>query len=211
MRHIIYLSLLILIVSSSCKQNTPVIEDFEAYSKNHAEWQTRRLEGLKAETGWLNLAGLFWLEEGVNNFGSDASNSIVFPEHFPAYGGEIILADSTINIKVDQKITVTAENEAVEEIMQMFSSTAYKTSIALAKEKGSFPNYQYQGYKESKFVKNLPQEIRDEIKVHGIRNATILTVAPTGSGAIVAQVSSGVEPIFNVSYTRRVKKNEGFG
>ncbi len=57
---------------------------------------------------------------------------------------------------------------------------------------------------------NLPQDIRDEIKTHGVRNATILTVAPTGSGAIVAQVSSGIEPIFNVSYKRRVKKNSGF-
>jgi len=101
--------------------------------------------------------------------------------------------------------------EAVEEVMEMLSGTAYKTSIELAKEKGSFPNYQWNGYKKSKFIKNLPEDIQDEIKTHGIRNATILTVAPTGSGAIVAQVSSGVEPIFNVSYKRRVKKNSGFG
>ena len=101
--------------------------------------------------------------------------------------------------------------EAVEEVMEMLSGTAYKTSIELAKEKGSFPNYQWNGYKKSKFIDNLPQDIQDEIKTHGIRNATILTVAPTGSGAIVAQVSSGVEPIFNVSYKRRVKKNSGFG
>ena len=101
--------------------------------------------------------------------------------------------------------------EAVEEVMEVLSGTAYKTSIELAKEKGSFPNYQWNGYKKSKFIKNLPEDIQDEIKTHGIRNATILTVAPTGSGAIVAQVSSGVEPIFNVSYKRRVKKNSGFG
>jgi len=100
---------------------------------------------------------------------------------------------------------------AVEEVMQILSTTAYNTSIELAKEKGSFPNYQWKGYKQSKYIQNLPQEIQDEIKVHGIRNATILTVAPTGSGAIVAQVSSGVEPIFNISYKRRVKKNDGFG
>ncbi len=100
---------------------------------------------------------------------------------------------------------------AVEEVMEKLSSTAYSTSIELAKEKGSFPNFQWKGYKKSKYVKNLPDEIQEEIKTHGIRNATILTVAPTGSGAIVAQVSSGVEPIFNISYKRRVKKNSGFG
>ncbi|MCF6237352.1 MAG: adenosylcobalamin-dependent ribonucleoside-diphosphate reductase [Candidatus Marinimicrobia bacterium] len=101
--------------------------------------------------------------------------------------------------------------EAVEQVMQTFSTTAYNTSIELAKEKGSFPNFQWKGYKQSKYIQNLPQEVQNEIKVHGVRNATILTVAPTGSGAIIAQVSSGVEPIFNVSYKRRVKKNDSFG
>jgi ribonucleoside-diphosphate reductase alpha chain len=101
--------------------------------------------------------------------------------------------------------------EAVEEIMQTLSTTAYATSIDLAEEKGSFPNFQWKGYSQSKFVKNLPEELQETIKAKGIRNATILTVAPTGSGAIVAQVSSGIEPIFNVSYKRRVKKNSGFG
>ncbi len=101
--------------------------------------------------------------------------------------------------------------EAVEEVMEVLSTTAYKTSIELAKEKGSFPSFQWDGYKQSKYIQNLPDEVQNEVKTHGIRNATILTVAPTGSGAIVAQVSSGVEPIFNVSYKRRVKKNDGFG
>jgi len=101
--------------------------------------------------------------------------------------------------------------EAVEEVMEKLSGVAYKTSIELAKEKGSFPNYQWNGYKKSKYVQNLPEDIQEDVKTHGIRNATILTVAPTGSGAIVAQVSSGVEPIFNISYKRRVKKNSGFG
>ncbi len=101
--------------------------------------------------------------------------------------------------------------QAVEEVMEKLSTTAYNTSIALAKEKGSFPNFQWDGYKNSQYIKNLPEEVQEEIEAHGVRNATILTVAPTGSGAIVAQVSSGVEPIFNVSYKRRVKKNDGFG
>jgi ribonucleoside-diphosphate reductase alpha chain len=101
--------------------------------------------------------------------------------------------------------------EAVEEVMEKLSTTAYNTSIELAKEKGSFPNFQWQGYQNSKYIKNLPEEVQAEIKTNGIRNATILTVAPTGSGAIVAQVSSGVEPIFNVSYKRRVKKNDSYG
>jgi len=101
--------------------------------------------------------------------------------------------------------------ETVEEVMQMLSQIAYKTSIELAKEKGAFPKFEWDGYEKSKFVQGLSPELQDDIKTNGIRNATILTVAPTGSGAIVAQVSSGVEPIFNVSYKRRVKKNDSYG
>ena len=51
--------------------------------------------------------------------------------------------------------------------------------------------------------------IRD--RKYGIRNSTITTFAQTGSGAIVARVTSGVEPIFATSYKRRVKKNDGYG
>lgn len=100
---------------------------------------------------------------------------------------------------------------AVDEVLDLMSVTAYETSVELAKEKGSFTNFRWSGYNKSKYVKKLSKPLRDEIKAHGIRNATILTVAPTGSGAIVAQVSSGVEPIFSTSYNRRVKKNDGYG
>ncbi|MCF7797796.1 MAG: adenosylcobalamin-dependent ribonucleoside-diphosphate reductase [Candidatus Marinimicrobia bacterium] len=100
---------------------------------------------------------------------------------------------------------------AVEEIMHVLRDTAYETSVELAEEKGAFPNFDWEGYRQSKFVKNLPKGLRETIKTKGIRNSTILTVAPTGSGAIVAQVTSGIEPIFATSYKRRVKKNEGYG
>ena len=63
----------------------------------------------------------------------------------------------------------------------------------------------------SKFVKNLPKHLKKIISDTGIRNSTVLTVPPTGSGAIVARVTSGIEPIFATSYKRRVKKNDGFG
>lgn len=101
--------------------------------------------------------------------------------------------------------------EAIDQVLETMSHTAYEASIDLAKEKGSFPNFKWSGYSKSKYVKVLPKEMRDNIKANGIRNVTILTVAPTGSGAIVAQVSSGVEPIFSTSYNRRVKKNDGYG
>ena len=61
------------------------------------------------------------------------------------------------------------------------------------------------------FVQDLPKKLQNKIKKNGIRNCTLTTVAPTGSGAIVARVTSGVEPIFATSYQRKVKKNDSLG
>lgn len=101
--------------------------------------------------------------------------------------------------------------QTLDQIMQIFRDTAYETSVDLAGEKGAFPNFKWEGYNKSKFIKNLPKQLRGKIKTNGIRNATILTVPPTGSGAIVARVTSGIEPIFATSYKRRVKESDGYG
>ena len=101
--------------------------------------------------------------------------------------------------------------QTVEQIMSMFRDAAYETSIELSQEKEQFPNFNWEGYNKSKFIKNLPKSIKAKIKKYGIRNCTLTTVAPTGSGAIVARVTSGIEPIFATSYKRRVKKNDSYG
>ena len=123
--------------------------------------------------------------------------------------GILGLADMLVkmNIKYDSEDAL----QTVDQIMQIFRDTSYETSIELAKEKGIFPNFDWSGHSKSKFIKNLPKNLRDQIQKHGIRNSTLTTVAPTGSGAIVARVSSGIEPIFDTSYRRRVKKNKGNG
>jgi uncharacterized protein (DUF1684 family) len=65
----------------SCKQveNNSGL-DRVAYQQEIDQWHDKRINELKSETGWLNLAGLFWLKEGINTFGSDKSNDLVFPE-----------------------------------------------------------------------------------------------------------------------------------
>ena len=99
----------------------------------------------------------------------------------------------------------------IEEVMKVHRDTAYETSAELSNEKGHFPNFKWSGYSKSNFVKDLPKELQEKIKNDGIRNSTLTTVAPTGSGAIVASVTSGVEPIFATSYKRKVKKNDSLG
>ena len=101
--------------------------------------------------------------------------------------------------------------ETIGKIMEIHRDTAYETSVDLAKEKGQFPNFDWDGYSQSLFVQDLPKKLQTKIKNNGIRNCTLTTVAPTGSGAIVARVTSGVEPIFATSYKRKVKKNDSLG
>ncbi|NQU26682.1 MAG: adenosylcobalamin-dependent ribonucleoside-diphosphate reductase [Candidatus Marinimicrobia bacterium] len=101
--------------------------------------------------------------------------------------------------------------QTVDQVCQIFRDTAYDASINLGREKGIFPNFELEQYNKSKFIKTLPKSIRSDIADSGIRNATVLTLPPTGSGAIVARVTSGIEPIFSTSYTRRVKNNSGSG
>ncbi|MBS4029647.1 MAG: adenosylcobalamin-dependent ribonucleoside-diphosphate reductase [Ignavibacteriales bacterium] len=99
--------------------------------------------------------------------------------------------------------------DATEKIMRVIRDESYKTSIELAKERGAFPLYNWDGYSQSKFVQSLPHEIQTEICAHGIRNGTVLTLPPVGTGSIVGQTSSGIEPIFCTSYVRRVKNHDG--
>ena len=117
------------------------------------------------------------------------------------------LADALLLMKIrydsEQALEVTNR------IMRIIRDESYRASVELAKEKGAFPLFNWEGYSKSKFVQNLPRDIQDAIREHGIRNSTVLTVPPVGTGSIVAQTSSGIEPIFCTSYRRRVKNHDG--
>jgi ribonucleoside-diphosphate reductase alpha chain len=117
------------------------------------------------------------------------------------------LADALVLMKI--KYDSDAALDVVDRMMRVIRDEAYRTSVEIAKEKGPFPLFDWEGYSRSKFVQALPQDIRDAIKQHGIRNSTVLTVPPVGTGSIVAQTSSGIEPIFCTSYRRRVKNHDG--
>jgi ribonucleoside-diphosphate reductase alpha chain len=97
----------------------------------------------------------------------------------------------------------------VDRMMETICRAAYQTSIDLAREKGCYPLFSWDGVSQSKFIQALPDDLREQIKQFGMRNSTVLTVPPVGTGSIVAQSSSGVEPIFCTSYRRRVKQDDG--
>ncbi|MAJ91489.1 MAG: adenosylcobalamin-dependent ribonucleoside-diphosphate reductase [Candidatus Neomarinimicrobiota bacterium] len=122
-----------------------------------------------------------------------------------------ILGLGDMLVKMGIKYDSDEALDTISKVMEIHRDTAYETSADLAKEKGQFPNFDWDGYSKSLFVQDLPEDLQTKIKNHGVRNSTLTTVAPTGSGAIVARVTSGVEPIFATSYKRKVKKNDSLG
>lgn len=90
------------------------------------------------------------------------------------------------------------------------SHAAYRASVELAKEKGAFPLFDASEYLARPHVAALPDDIRDGIARHGIRNALLTSIAPTGTISLFADnVSSGIEPVFAYSYSRKVLQPDG--
>ena len=87
---------------------------------------------------------------------------------------------------------------------------AYLASAALAAEKGAFPLYDAAQYLAGETIAGLDEDVRAAIAAHGIRNALLTSVAPTGTISLLSDnVSSGVEPVFALAYTRKVLQRDG--
>lgn len=100
--------------------------------------------------------------------------------------------------------------DMVEEIYKTHARAAYTETVNLAKERGTFPVYNYDLEKEHPFIKkvmNLDSELLENWKKYGRRNIALTTTAPAGSVSVLTQTTSGIEPAFMVSYKRRKKIN----
>jgi len=88
-------------------------------------------------------------------------------------------------------------------LFDRIKNVVYDESVNLAMEKGQFPGYDAGSHTSQAFVRALSPEVLERIHRHGLRNVGLLTVPPVGSGAALAGVTSGIEPIFDLSYVRR--------
>jgi ribonucleoside-diphosphate reductase alpha chain len=91
----------------------------------------------------------------------------------------------------------------IDKLYQFIAITAYETSVDLAREKGSFPQFDSQKFLESGYMKNMPEYIRHLVGKYGIRNVTIMTQAPTGTVGTMVGTSTGIEPFFSWTYYRK--------
>ncbi len=94
--------------------------------------------------------------------------------------------------------------------MAQIKRSAYQASIELAQEKGSFTLFDADAYLECGLVRDFDEDLKSQIKKHGIRNALLTSIAPTGTISLLAEnVSSGIEPVFSFSYRRLVRLPDG--
>jgi ribonucleoside-diphosphate reductase alpha chain len=98
----------------------------------------------------------------------------------------------------------TAEGlQLADKLFEFVKNVAYDESTEISKEKGPFPLFDKNKHLSMEFVRLLNDDIRQKIAKNGLRNVALLTIAPVGSGSVLAGTSSGIEPIFAFSYTRR--------
>ena len=92
--------------------------------------------------------------------------------------------------------------EEIEKLMRFIRDTAYTASVELSVEKGSFPKFEPNQYGNSSFVRKLPAQLRMDIKTKGIRNVTLLSMAPNGTISLIPNYTGGIEPLIFKAYRR---------
>lgn len=126
---ILFCTIFLLLNVVSCK--SPKSETSGAFVRSWIEWKNTRLYRLKSNQGWLNLAGLYWLNEGVNTFGSDSSNTMVFPPEAPAFAGHIIRHDSLVTLIPAQGVVILENETPVKKIRMIPDDAGNPTTLKM--------------------------------------------------------------------------------
>lgn len=117
--------------------------------------------------------------------------------------GVMGLADLALSMRLPYGSKVFLE--FLDKLMRRMINTATKATALRAKELGVFPRYDYGKISASKFYQTAIDQDTDElVKQYGMRNSRLLSIAPTGSISNILGVSGGVEPFFQINYTRRI-------
>jgi len=98
--------------------------------------------------------------------------------------------------------------DAVDRMFSAFSTEIMASQALLAGERGAFKDFNWNREKGCRYIAQLPKAVQDAIRQNGRRNISVTTVAPAGSVSILAQCSSGIEPVFQLEYSRRRKLSQ---
>lgn len=96
----------------------------------------------------------------------------------------------------------------IDKVYKLICDEAYRASVEIAREKGSFGKFDKELFPQGKFIQTLPADIQKSIKEFGIRNSVILMQAPTGTTSLLSNTTSGIEPVFEFEFTRKDRLGE---
>lgn len=116
------------------------------------------------------------------------------------------IADALIQMKI--RYGSEKSLPIIKRIFETLRDSAYDSSADIAREKGSFPKFEKEEYLKGYHIQRLPESIKKKIAKNGIRNAVLLTIAPTGTTSLLAGVSSGIEPVYEFEFIRRDRIGE---
>ncbi|MBZ0276400.1 MAG: ribonucleoside-diphosphate reductase [Anaerolineae bacterium] len=91
----------------------------------------------------------------------------------------------------------------IDKLYGFLARAIYETSVELAKEKSPFPHFEAEKFLQSGYMQSMPDDIREKVRKHGIRNVTLTTQAPTGTTGTMVNTSTGIEPFFSWVYYRK--------
>jgi len=121
---VFWIAILIIGCTPSVKEKSTI--DIEEYRREIAEFDQKRIDYQKGPTGWLNIAGLFWLKEGINTFGSDSENDFVFPEgKIAGRAGFFLLNQNVVTIEATPDVEFTINNKQVKNAVVYHPDSAY--------------------------------------------------------------------------------------
>jgi uncharacterized protein (DUF1684 family) len=101
-------------LAAGCRKSAPsaIVIDEAAYQRDIQKWQSERLASLTKDDGWLTLAGLYWLNEGENKFGSDSKNVVVLPkDKAPGVAGSLFLEKGQVRLVAQPRVELTADGK----------------------------------------------------------------------------------------------------
>jgi len=130
-RSILIIGIVALFVSSCGTGDADTSGADAAYLADLEEWRVKRMTALRAEDGYLNLAGLFWLTEEKSRFGSAEDNDIQFPPAAPAYVGDFELTEDGVMMTVSPDADVRVDGERVESILMLDDTTEAPVTVTM--------------------------------------------------------------------------------
>jgi uncharacterized protein (DUF1684 family) len=104
-----------------CSDNKPTQQQLTDHQKDVDTWYAKRLEDLTSHEGWLNLVGLYWLNDGINSFGSDENNDIVFPTgKIAGKAGYFMVKGNMVTLNTTKDAGITIYGQPVDNDVVVF-------------------------------------------------------------------------------------------